>query len=264
MDSTKKLRSRNVRLAVVMAGCLMATGYLAFGSSRWSAAAKPRSAAALPEDGQMVQYSSGDSKISAYVVKPASGDKHAAVIIVHDREGLNDETKEVARRFAEAGFVAFAPDLSRGAGAKAIGGIPLTQPVGDLDAAFAYLQKDSSVDAAKISAVGFGWGGWRVFKLAEDTPALSKGVVFYAVTPTDANLKDIHASILGNYAQYDFRITGNAAWTEKELGKKFTYHVYPKTDHGFFTMTNNDDNSAAAKMSWTKTVEFLKGAPAAK
>ncbi len=263
MESTKKLRSRNVRLAVVMSGCLMATGYLALGSSGWTAAAKPRSAAAQPaDDGQMVQYSSGDDKISAYIAKPAGTEKHAAVIVVHDREGLNDGTKEIARKFAEAGFVALAPDFSRGAGAKGIGQLTLTQPVSDLDAAFAFLQKDSSVDSAKISAVGYGWGGWRVFKVAEDTPALYRAVVFYAVTPTDTNLKDIHASILGNYAQYDFRITGNAAWTEKELGKKFSYHVYPKADHGFFNMTNNDDNSSAAKMSWTKTVDFLKSGSA--
>jgi carboxymethylenebutenolidase len=259
MESITKRRSRIGRLTVVVTGCLMATGYFALGLNGFSAAPKPASAAAQASaGGQMVQYSSGDDKISAYLAKPAGTEKHAAVIVVHDRAGLDENTKAVASKLADAGFVALAPDLSRGGGEKAIGGLPLTQPVGDLDAAFAYLQKDPSVDATKISAVGFGWGGWRVFKVAQDTPALYKGVVFYAVIPTDGDLKTIHASILGQYAQYDFRITGNTVWAEKEMGKKFKYDVYPKADHGFFNMTNNDDNTDAAKKSWDKTIEFLK------
>jgi carboxymethylenebutenolidase len=262
MKSTTKRSmagSRIVRLAVVTAACLMAIGYFSFSSSGWLAAPRtPVVQAAPAPDGQMVQFPSGDAQVPAYLVKPGGAGKHAAVIVVHDSDGLTDATKDTARRFADAGFVVLAPDLSRGAGAKAIGGLSLTQPVSDIDAAVAYLQKDSDVDAAKISAVGFGWGTWRAFKAAEDTPALYKVVVFYGVTPTDENLNTIHASVLGHYAQYDFRVTGNAPWTEKELGKKFKYFVYPKTDHGFFTMSNNPENTDAAKESWTRTLDFLK------
>jgi len=228
-----------------------------FPSSVLASPARNQGESAANVDAQTIQISSDDAKIPAYLAKPKSGGKHSAVIIVHDTTGLNGGVEAVARRFAESGFVALAPDLSRGAGEKAIAGLPLTQPVFDLQKAFAYLQGDSSVDSSKISAIGFGWGGWRVFKMAEDNNSLYRAVIFYGATPTDENLKAIHASVLGNYAQYDFRVTGNAVWTEKELGKKFTYYVYPKTDRGFFLNPSSDTNDSA-QQAWTRTLDFLK------
>src|SRR5271168_4979820 len=113
MDSKTKRRSRMVRLAVVVAGCLMATGYFTLGSNGWSAATKPAGSAAQMAanvDGQMTEYSSGDDKIPAYIAKPAGSEKHPAVIVVYDRDGLTEDAKAITRRFAEAGFVALAPD----------------------------------------------------------------------------------------------------------------------------------------------------------
>jgi len=38
---------------------------------------------------------------------------------------------------------------------------------------------------------------------------------------------------LGHYAQYDFLLTASVLKTQKQLGKTFTYYIYP-TDRGFF------------------------------
>ena len=42
----------------------------------------------------------------------ASGDSpHPGVVVLHESFGLNGDIRRIARRFAEAGYVAIAPDL---------------------------------------------------------------------------------------------------------------------------------------------------------
>jgi carboxymethylenebutenolidase len=259
----------------------VACGYAAIASVPRDAIAAPMPKAASPQasGGQTVQFTAGDTSISAYLAKPKDGNKHPAVIVVHDVGGVDQAVQDVARRLADAGFVVFVPNLlSRAANAKtpqqafaALGQMPLLQPVSDLKAGLAFLQKDANVDASKISVIGFGWGGWRAYKLAEDSTGLYRTVIFYGATPADdTSLTRIQTPILAHYAQYDFRDTGNALWTEKQLGSKFKFYVYLGTDRGFFMPDatapygfpglgpEESANAEAAKLAWTRTLEFLK------
>jgi len=163
--------------------------------------------------------------------------------------------------------VAMAPDLASrlgtakapGSTTQAINQLSPRLTVQDLRAAFSYLQKDANVDPAKISAVGFGWGGWRSFMLATSVPELYRAVVYSGATPTQG-FENVHAPVLGNYAQYDFRVTGNAIWTEKTMhdaGKQFTYYVYPSVYRAFYS-AGPQYNADAAKLAWTRTLDFLK------
>ncbi len=70
----------------------------------------------------------------------------------------------------------------------------------------------------------------------------------------------MRAPVLANYAQYDFRITGNALQTEKAMtgaGKKFTYYVYPGVQRAFYNEGPQYD-AAAAQLAWTRTLDFLR------
>ena len=96
--------------------------------------------------------------------------------------------------------------------------------------------------------------------LAGAVPELYRAVVFSGRTP-DEGLQDIHAPVMANYAQFDFRLTGNAVETDermKQLGKKFIYYVYPAVYSGFFTDSGAGRNEEAAKLAWTRTLEFLQ------
>ncbi len=216
---------------------------------------------------ETIQYDSGGFHIDAFVAKPAGGGKHPAVLVIHDNEGLNDSIREIAKQFAVAGFFALAPDFTSRLGgsrtpdqmAEAVGRLSPNLSVQDVRAAFTYLQKDSDVDAAKISTVGFGWGGWRSFMLAASAPELYRAVVYCGSTPSQS-FDAVHAPILAQYAQFDFRTTGNALLTEKtmsEAGKKFTYFVYPQVNRGFY-VPGVQYNADAAKLAWTRTLDFLR------
>jgi carboxymethylenebutenolidase len=214
-----------------------------------------------------IQYDSGGFNIDAFVAKPGSGGKHPAVLVIHDNQGLNDSIREIAKQFAAAGFFAFAPDFTSRLGgtrtpdqmAEAVGRLSPNLSVQDARAAFAYLQRDSDVDAAKISAVGFGWGGWRSFMLAVSVPELYRAVVYCGSTPSQS-FDAVHAPVLVHYAQYDFRTTGNALLTERtmtEAGKKFTYFVYPQVNRGFYG-PGMQYSADAAKLAWMRTLDFLQ------
>lgn len=221
----------------------------------------------VPNIGRIIQYDSRGTALQAFRMNPIRTGKHPAVLVIHDSHGLDDATRDVVAEFAAAGFVALAPDFASRLGGKrtvdqmaeAVGQLSPNVSVADAWAAFAYLQKDPAVDAAKISAVGYGWGGWHSFMLAVSVPDLYRAVVYCGATPSES-LDAVHAPVLAHYAQFDFRTTGNALLTEKtmtETGKKFTYFVYPRVNRGFYSAGPQYD-AEAAKLAWSRTLDFLK------
>lgn len=233
------------------------------------AAAKAESDAAVQAEN--TQFASGDFKIDAYFARPKADGKYPGVLIVHDDQGLNDQIRGVARRFAAAGFAALAPDLlSRSGGissrknpgevADAIRQLSIDATLQDLKSGFSYLDRNAATNSGKTSTLGFGWGGWRSVSLATNVDGLYRTVYFYGTIPSDG-LSDLESPVLAHYAEFDFRNTGNALWTQKqlkELGKPFTYYVYPKANYGFFDETSPDYNAEQAKLAWSRTLEFLK------
>src|ERR1700686_4185648 len=68
----------------------------------------------------------GNGSIKGYLVRPLSADtrsetvtKLPGIIVVHENRGLNPHIEDIARRFALANFMAFAPD-----GLTSLGGYP--------------------------------------------------------------------------------------------------------------------------------------------
>src|ERR1700761_450893 len=68
----------------------------------------------------------GNGSIKGYLVRPVSADtrsetvtKLPGILVVHENRGLNPHIEDIARRFALANFMAFAPD-----GLTSLGGFP--------------------------------------------------------------------------------------------------------------------------------------------
>lgn len=162
-------------------------------------------AALMPDYAQAEQVSFNDEDIKAtyttfespqghgegrgYFVVPSELEgKGPAVLVVHENRGLNPYIKDVARRLAKAGFVAFAPD-----GLHPVGGYPGNDDDGramqrSLDAAkleqdfiaAAKFLHDHKQSDGKLGAVGFCFGGYIVNMLAATIPdLLDAGVPFY-------------------------------------------------------------------------------------
>ncbi len=222
---------------------------------------------------ERVSYPStaGSGTVKGYLARPAdAGDrKLPAVLVIHENRGLNPHIEDIARRLALDGFMAFAPDALTPLGGypgdedkarEAFAKLDQARAREDFIAAAHWLENrpDSS---GKIGAVGFCWGGGMVHTLATRLPELDAGVAFYGNTPDPSEAAKVKAPLLIHRAEIDERI--NAAWPAYEAALKaanvrFTAYQYPGTQHGFNNDTTPRYDAAAAKLAWSRTVDFFR------
>jgi carboxymethylenebutenolidase len=129
---------------------------------------------------QIVSYPSGGETVSGYLALPAAPGRRPAIIVVHGDHGLNDWTKDRARKLAALGYVVLAFDLYRGEIAQntedaheLMRGLPDDRALRDLAAAFTYLSARPDVRSAKIGVIGWDMGGWYALQLAIHQPRLA-------------------------------------------------------------------------------------------
>jgi len=208
--------------------------------------------------------------MSGYLARLKGGDKRPAVIVIHENRGLNPHIKDVARRMALEGFLAFAPDAL-----SPVGGTPEDQDraremIYELDrdatltrfvAAVPFLAGHPE-SSGKVGAIGFCWGGGMVNRLAAAGTILAAGVPYYGRQLPVDEVPQITTPLCLQYAGLDKRI--NAGIDDyvaalKANNKAFEIHIYEGANHAF----NNDTNEArydkaAADLAWGRTVEFLR------
>lgn len=222
---------------------------------------------------QTVAYpSAGGVSVSAYLSTPQGKGRHPAVVVIHENRGLNDHTRDVARRFAAEGFTALAPDLiSRKGGTgsmespdkarEALSQISAEDAITDLKSGLTFLDRHERVRKGRLASVGFCWGGARSFLLAAEEPRLRAAVVFYGSAPPPEKLAQVHAPVLGLYGETDERITSRVpevAEAMRKHGKQFEHKIYAGAGHAFFNDTGQRYHPEAAKDAWTRTLAFLR------
>src|SRR6185503_3458435 len=218
---------------------------------------------------EVVQSPQGNGSIKGYLARPAKGKKWPAVLVIHENRGLNPYIEDVARRLALENFMAFAPD-----GLTSVGGYPGSDEKGavafrtvdakkmteDFVAAAKWL-KSRPDSTGKLGAVGFCFGGGIVNQLAvllgKD---LNAGVAFYGRQAAVDDVPKISAPLLFNYAGNEERINAGIANYEAALkanNKVFESHLYEGKQHGFHNDTTPRYDETAAKLAWTRTLDFF-------
>src|SRR2546423_11566487 len=111
-----------------------------------------------PRHQEWQKIENGQRKVESFVVYPEVKDKATAVIVIHEIYGLSDWARLAADEFAEAGYIAIAPDLLSGMGpmgggteaiqksdssgvGRAIMNLPPDQGTADLNAVAKYVSK---------------------------------------------------------------------------------------------------------------------------
>ncbi len=221
---------------------------------------------------ETLEYASpkGAGTMQGYLVRPAGATgKLPGVVVIHENRGLNPYVKDVVRRAAKAGFMAFAPDAL-----FPLGGYPGNDDDGrtmqrkrdrgemleDFTAAVEYVQNRDDC-TGKVGCVGFCFGGSVSNALAAKMPSLAASVPFYGGPPRLEDVPNIKAPLLIHLGELDKRV--NARWPayEKALkaaDKDFTMHMYPAANHGFHNDTTSRYDPEAAELAWGRTIEFFK------
>jgi carboxymethylenebutenolidase len=233
-----------------------------------------QAAVVAPDDARLVSeraaYDSPKGKIDGYLVRPKAKGKRPVVLVIHENRGLNPHLEDVARRFAAEDYLAYAVDLL-----SLVGGTPANEEaardlhakmnqddaVAALVAGVSFL-KQHPESTGKVGAVGFCFGGLMINRLATGSPELDAGVAFYGRQVPAAQVPNIKAALMLNYAETDDGVNAGIPAYEAALkanNKKFVIHIYPGTQHAFFNDTGAARyNEAAAKLAWTRTLDFFR------
>ena len=219
----------------------------------------------------------GNGSIKGYLVRPVSADtrsatvtKLAGVIVIHENRGLNPHIEDIARRFALANFMAFAPD-----GLTSLGGFPGDDYKGgqmfakidrdkmseDMVAAAVWLKARPDC-SGKIAATGFCYGGGIANLLAVRLAAdLSAAAPFYGGPPAAEEIAKIKGAILVHHGELDTRLAATWPAYDKALtaaGVPHEGYIYAGAVHGFnCDATPERYNKAAADLAWQRTVDWF-------
>ena len=157
----------------------------------------------------MIEYQRPDGQsVKGYLCEPADAAGAAAVVVIQEWWGLNDQIRGVAERLAAAGYVALVPDLYRGKSTVAaeeahhlMSALNFGEAAAqDIRGAVQYLKKR----AAKVGVTGFCMGGALTVLAMSMVPELDAGVVWYGLPPLEfVDASKIKAPLLAHWATQD-------------------------------------------------------------
>ena len=220
---------------------------------------------------EYVSYAGGNGQtMKAYVARPKAEKAYPTVVVIHENRGLTPHIEDVARRAAEAGFLAIAPNAlsvlattpaNEDEARTAFSQLKPEESLANFTKVFDYLatRKDSN---GQFGCVGFCWGGAMANSLAVGVPNLKAAVAFYGRQPATADVPKIKAAVQLHYASLDERVNAGAKEYEEALkanNKIYELHMYEGVNHAFHNDTSAARyNETAAKLAWQRTIDFFK------
>jgi carboxymethylenebutenolidase len=237
---------------------------------------------ALTAETVMMKGHDGD-EVEAYLARPHGVDAFGSVVVIHHLPGYDAGTKEIARKFAAHGYAALMPNLyyrdspgaspdDAAAAARAKGGVPDEQVVGDVAGAAAYLRGlPGSND--RVGVIGYCSGGRQSF-LAACSLTLDAAVDCYggavvrvpagapaSMKPLIGLSKNLSCPLLGLFGADDQfptpAETAELSSTLDELGKPHEFHTFTGAGHAFFSVERASYRVEAAVEGWQHVWAFF-------
>jgi dienelactone hydrolase len=229
-----------------------------------------------------IDYEHDGTKFKGFLAYDAAATgKRPGILVVHEWWGLNDYAKQRAKMLALLGYVAFCPDMY-GEGKvtehpddarKMATTVRMNVQTwrGRAHAALKVLQGQEQVDADKLAAIGYCFGGSTALQLAYSGAPLKAVVTFHAAlpTPTPDEAKMIKARILVCHGNDDPFIQQKDIEAFKAAldtaGGKYQFDAYAGAVHSF-TVKEADAkglkgmgyNEAADRKSWEQMQALFK------
>ncbi|HEY4555221.1 MAG TPA: dienelactone hydrolase family protein [Lysobacter sp.] len=204
--------------------------------------------------------------VRAWQARPDAAPR-AGVVVLQEIFGVNAHIRDVAQRFAGAGFLALAPSLydpveraveleydeagvERGRELRERLGFERATDI--VAAAAAHLRRE----ALPVGAVGFCWGG-SVALLANTRLGLP-AVSYYGARSMDFIDEPARAPLMFHFGALDATIPPQDIERHRACQPAASIHVYEGAGHGF----NRDVDPAhwapdAAALAWRRTLDFL-------
>jgi dienelactone hydrolase len=229
-----------------------------------------------------VDYEFDGAKLKGFLAyDDASTEKRPGVLVVHEWWGLNEYAKERCKKLAELGYVAFAvdmygdgksvdhPDDARKMATAVRENLKTWR--GRAEAGLKQLTSQPNVDATKVAAIGYCFGGSTCLQLAYSGADLKGVATFHAALPTPSadEAKAIKPKIYIAHGEDDFFIPKEAIEKFKKVLDEskvtYTFESFPGVVHSFTVpgadkigMKGMKYDKAADEKSWKEMQALFK------
>ena len=204
------------------------------------------------------------------------------ILIINDVFGRSPFYDQLARRLAQAGFVAVTPEYffregslpepTREAAMARAKQLDFKRWGRDMSAAIDWLRARSPDVNGAVGTIGFCMGGTQALLLAARRDDIAATVSYYGF-PADARTEvspieiapKMHGPILGHWGAQDEGVGMDnveklrAALEAAEVDHEF--HIYPGLGHGFLKASLEDEKTPGyeqACTSWKRTLDFYR------
>jgi carboxymethylenebutenolidase len=233
-----------------------------------------------------ISVDSGGFRLPAYLARPRDAAVRPGIVVVHDALGLADHTRDVTRRFANAGFDAIAPDLYARTGApqapempevlRAMQLVDDAAAVRDMEAAAAHLR---SLDGGngRVGCVGFCSGGRHTLLFACSSDRVDAAIACWGgyvdraaadaqTTPQRPRpvldiVEDLHCPLLLIGGMEDEnpspQLLVDLHARLRHAGKDVAVELFENAGHAFFHDQRPAYREEAAQRLWPIMLEFF-------
>ncbi|HLJ51926.1 MAG TPA: dienelactone hydrolase family protein [Rhizomicrobium sp.] len=222
-------------------------------------------------DKKDITYKSGDKSLTGYLADGSNGKKVPGILVCHQGGGLRDHEKERARMLADLGYVAFALDMygevsdTRERAMELLNGL-VSQPKlwGErMLAGLAQLKAQPNVDASRLAAIGFCFGGMTVLELVRVSNEMACVVAFHPGLTglSESDARKVTGKVMVCAGQLDPLIPDDARTRFLKLmhdaNADLQYINYAQAGHSFtdksvdaFNMPNFKYHAPTDRRSW--------------
>lgn len=228
------------------------------------------------ERDEHIEFPINGSPALGHLAIASASEPLPGIVVIQEVFGLNDDIRDIARKFAREGYAVLAPDLYHGdesidleEARKFRMAMNMERAESELDSAVRYLRALPEVKGSPIGVIGFCMGGGLSLSTAirssiPGTAAIDAAAIFYGGgdLPSNDQLQRIKCPIFGAYGSEDsgippekveqFQVLLDANGIENDI------HIYKGAGHSFFnTARPSEFNAEAAQEAWGHVTAFF-------
>lgn len=223
-----------------------------------------------------------DAELRAWYAAPAGGGPCPVVLCFIEAFGITGHFRQLAERFAEAGFCAVVPDIYHGdvfayddkdGALGRIRSLDEQQVMSEAAATLDVLSRRSECDDQHVMLVGFCLGGRLAFRAHSAlADRVAGSACFYGGGIASKEDRFGRENLLGHAAQMRAPLMlfygaedqsirpdehGRIAEALSSAGLRYGLHVFPDTGHAFFCDERENYHAASAAEAWALMLDFF-------